>query len=66
MLTQRLYHNPDETADLVIRADREGVVELVGLAEELKLRISVRTEAPIHRLNDPQGNGTPNLPPIPG
>jgi hypothetical protein len=57
MLTQRLQYNPDGSADLIVSADEAGMLELLGLAEELNLRSTVRTEGPIHILSDPAGNG---------
>lgn len=65
MLTQRVIHNPDGTAALVITAEPVAVPELVALAEELNLRSTIQTEGPIHILNDPAGNGTPSVPVIP-
>lgn len=63
MITQRMNYNADGSAVLMIQAEPVSVPELIGLAEELNLRSTVRTDAPIHRLNDPQGNGgTPNVP----
>lgn len=63
MISQRLIYNADGSADLLIRAEPAALAELIGLAEELNLRSTVRTEGPIHRLNDPQGNGgTPSIP----
>lgn len=65
MLTQRLTYNADGSADLVVRAEPASLAEIIGLAEELELRSTVTTEAPIHRLNDPAGNGgTPSVPDI--
>lgn len=57
MLVQRFQHNPDGSADLIVSADEAGMPELIGLADELNLRSTVRTEGPIHVLNDPAGNG---------
>lgn len=61
MISQRLNYNADGSADLVIHAETPGLVELIGLAEELKLRSTVETQGPIHRLNDPT-QGTPSVP----
>lgn len=60
-----MNYQADGSAVLMIAADPVSLAELIGLAEELGLRSTVRTEGPIHRLNDPQGNGgTPNVPDI--
>lgn len=64
MLTQRIVHNPDDSACLIITAQPQAVPELLGLASELGLRSTIQTEGPIHILNDPAGNGTPNVPVI--
>lgn len=50
MITQRLKYNPDGTARLEVFATPAAVPELMGLMEELKLRSTVKTEAPIHNL----------------
>jgi len=51
MLTQRLVHNAGGGATLVIEADAAGIGELIGLAEELKLRSTVTTEGDLHVLS---------------
>jgi hypothetical protein len=62
MLVQRLIRNiPKNTAALIIEADDLAAIpELLGLADELNLRSTIRTEGTIHHLNDPAGNGDPN------
>lgn len=66
MLTQRLVtHEESASGTLIITAGPGALPELLGLADELGLRPTIRTEGQIHRLNDPAGNaGTPNVPPI--
>jgi hypothetical protein len=64
MISQRVVYHADGSADLTVHAEPIALAELVGLAEELNLRSTVRTESPIHHLNDPQGNAaTPSIPP---
>jgi hypothetical protein len=52
MLEQRMHYNANGSGDLVIHADPVALVELAGLAEELNLRSTVKTEPPIHYLNE--------------
>lgn len=56
MLTQRVHRNSDGSSQLVIDATPESLAELLGLADELDLRSTVRTEGTIHWLNDPAEN----------
>lgn len=61
MLVQRVIRNHEAgTASLIINAESASAVpELLALADDLKLRSTMRTDGPIHYLNDPQGNGEP-------
>jgi hypothetical protein len=54
MLTQRLEtQQANNTGTLTIKCPVGGLAELIGLAEELRLRSNVTTEGTIHHL-DPQ------------
>lgn len=54
MLTQRLETNqPTNAGTLTITAAPGTLAELIGLAEELDLRMNIKTEGTIHQLNDP-------------
>jgi hypothetical protein len=54
MLTQRLRTNvATQEGMLTIECDPGNLAELIGLAEELSLRMSITTEGPIHTLNEP-------------
>lgn len=63
MLTQRLRTNQaTQEGTLTIECQPGNLAELIGLAEELSLRMNVTTEGAIHVLNDPAENGPP--PPV--
>lgn len=66
MLTQRLVQHSDGSADLLIHAEPIGAPELIGLADELNLRSTIRTEGTIHILTNPQDGTTPNIPDVRG
>lgn len=63
MLSQRLEINQATNSGMLTITAAVGdsaMAELVGLADELNLRATIRTEGTIHHLNDPAGNGDPN------